>query len=122
MLSAHPYRSPAPPARRRSCVGDDGAQHSRRLRPLVLVFVVLGAWTGLIAWREHRLDAAIAAMPLATQQTAFRRHRDELATTCVTQPRLAAHCEAQARFLLHFPQCDDDCQQLARRFLPVPRR
>jgi cytochrome b pre-mRNA-processing protein 3 len=123
MLSAHPYRTaaPPPPSTRRGA-RDDAPPSSRRERLLVMTLVGLAGWTAFIGWREHRLDAAVASMPAAVQQAAFRRVHDDLSTTCVIQPRLADHCQAQAEFILRFPQCDDDCQELARRFLPMARR
>jgi hypothetical protein len=40
-----------------------------------------------------------------------------LGTVC--EPRLADHCRRQAEFVVRFPQCDAQCGELARRFLPI---
>ncbi len=118
----HPYRRPHPP-RPRAAGAVVGSTHaSRALRIVALLFLVFSGWIAIIGWREHRLNAAVAAMPVATQQAAYRRVYDELSTTCATQPQLDEHCRAQAEFILRFPQCGSDCDALARHFLSHARR
>ena len=118
----HPYRRPERPTAARAVPFADRGGDSRALRIVVLTLVVLGLWISITAWREHRLDVAVAAMPGAAQERAFRRAYDDLSTTCSTQPQLAEHCRTQAEFILRFPQCTSACETLARRFLPTARR
>lgn len=118
----HPYRRPGVPTPRAAGVAAADAGRSRALRVLALGLLGLSGWSAAIGWREHRLSAAVAAMPRAVQQAAYRRAHDELSTTCATQPQLDEHCRAEAELILHFPQCKADCDALARPFLADARR
>ncbi len=118
----HPYRRPDGPRPRAVGVAVAATGTSRALRVLALLFLVVSGWIAMIGWREHRLNAAVAAMPVATQQAAYRRAFDDLSTTCAARPELDEHCRAQAEFILHFPQCGTDCDALARHFLSKARR
>jgi hypothetical protein len=57
-----------------------------------------------------------------TRQALYLRALEELATIC-RQPTAAsrgvgAHCVAQARLVLGYPECGERCTQLARLILP----
>ena len=62
------------------------------------------------------------SLPADVQEATYRRTYEELATTCATEPTLADHCSDEAAFILRFPQCTSDCQQLARRYSPIARK
>ena len=85
-----------------------------------LLVVALGAsvlWIAGVAWREHRLTAAVAALPGDVQRETFVHIRDELLHVCTPERSdrggLDDRCRAEAAFLLRFPQCDADCARLA---------
>ncbi len=119
----HPYRSPAPPRDRASASTPRAVSQTSRIASLLLVvFAGLGVWAGVVAWHEHSVTRAIAALPRGVQEASYRRALEELSTTCSDQPALAEHCREQAELILHFPQCDDTCRQLARRHLPAAKR
>jgi hypothetical protein len=88
-------------------------------RILVGSLLLVAAWTGLVAWREHRISAAVSALPFAMQEQMYRRTYDELTSVCAAQPALAAHCRDEASLIVRLPQCGDDCQTLARRYFTV---
>jgi hypothetical protein len=122
---AHPYGASG-------ASDDDGTRRgprapilsrTSRLATLFMVtMIVIIAWLAAIAWRERELTSAVRDLPADVQQATFRRSYDELATTCATQPQLADHCSNVAQFVLRFPQCGPDCQELARRYFPVVTR
>ena len=118
-LSGHPYRRPQTPTR---STAPFVPRESRGLQLLMMLLIALGGWIGYIGWRERRLDAAVAAMPAVVQEASYRRALEELATTCATQPQLEDHCRAEATFIMRFPQCNQDCKELARRYLAHARR
>jgi hypothetical protein len=64
----------------------------------------------------------VRSLPQDVQEATYRRSYEELGTTCMTEPALADHCSNEAQFILRFPQCKDDCQQLARRYFPIVRK
>ena len=91
-----------------------------RLGALVLVtFIAAGAWFALIGLRERRLTNAVRALPPDVQAATYRRAYEDLATVCPGQPELGEHCSDEARFIVRFPQCQADCQRVARRYFPT---
>ncbi len=86
----------------------------------LLLFALAGIvlWIVNVAWHEHRLTAAVAAMPVDVQQETFAHIHDELLHVCaVERSRLDDRCREQATFILKFPQCDAACQTMAMPFL-----
>ena len=110
-----PYREggAAPPVEPRP---RDAAVRWSTLLVLALAGILL--WIGGVALREHRLAAAVAAMPRGVQQETYAHIRDELLHVCaVERSRLDDRCREQAAFILEFPQCDAACQTMALPFL-----
>ena len=97
-----------------------------RISRLALIFLtvmaVVGVWLAMIAWRERRLNGAVLTLPPDIQEAAFRRSYEELTTICAREPKLADHCGDEAQFVLRFPQCRSECQELARHYFPVGRK
>jgi hypothetical protein len=122
LSGGHPYRRPDAPRRRAASPVAAAAGASRALRILALCLLGFSGWIAVIGWREHRLNVAVAAMPVATQQAAYRRAYADLSTMCAAQPQLDEHCRAQAEFILRFPQCDAECDVLARHYISTHRR
>ncbi len=95
---------------------------SRLMTVCLIALVLIGAWVALVAWRERRLNDAVRALPPDVQEATFRRTYEELATTCRSEPALVAHCTDEAQLILRFPQCAADCQELARRYIPLGKK
>jgi hypothetical protein len=90
---------------------------------LLLVLLAMMAWAASIAWREHDLSAAIAALPVSERGALYRHTVEELSTVCTAPPeRLLEHCTHQAQLALKFPECDGDCRARATALLERPRR
>jgi hypothetical protein len=122
LSGGHPYRRPDAPTPSAAGPVAAGAGASRPLRIFALCVLVLSGWIAVIGWREHRLNVAVAAMPVAAQRAAYRRAYDDLSTMCAAHPQLDDHCAAQAEFILRFPQCSAECDALARRYLFTHKR
>ena len=119
----HPYRTPGGNRDEASTILPTTASRTSRLAALLLItFAVVGGWLALIAWHERQLTRAVRSLPPDVQEATYRRSYEELATTCATQPTLADHCSDEAEFILRFPQCRSDCEQLARRYSPTVRK
>lgn len=86
-----------------------------------MTLVTVGAWLGVITWRERRLTSAVHMLPRGVQEATYRRSHEELTTTCATEPQLREHCRDEAKFILRFPQCDSECRQLAHGWLSSSR-
>jgi cytochrome b pre-mRNA-processing protein 3 len=89
--------------------------------------VVVGMLTAIAViwiWTQGRENRAIEALPDAERRALYSRTLEDLRTVCATSHSsdLDLHCEAQARFILKFPECDAACQRLARWQLPHPTR
>jgi hypothetical protein len=96
----------------------------RRTLGVMAVFLAMGlAALGLSALPTAESPReAVARMPEARRADFVERTRDDLEHACqrgdtVPDP-VRTHCVEQARFLLLFPECKQDCQQLVSRFLP----
>lgn len=119
----HPYRaSHTRPVPESSPIRPPLSRSSRLAALLASLFVLICAWLVLIALRERSATQAVRALPESVQAATYRRAYEELATACATEPGLADHCTDEAQFILRFPQCTADCQQLARRYFPVVRK
>ena len=119
LQDGHPYRRRDTATVRPPRVEAASLAVSPLARLLLAGLILLGVWLFAIAWREHRLNGAVSALPPAAQQQAYRRAYDELATTCAAQPELETHCSEEAEFIRRLPQCTDDCRTLTRRYFPV---
>ncbi len=118
--ASHPYRRRDEPSRPRSADASAAAR-APDARWLLAAVVGTGAWLAATGWREHRLNAAVGALPLAVQQQSYARTYAELSTVCRDRPALAEHCREEAELIVRFPQCNDDCWRLARPFFAATK-
>lgn len=88
--------------------------------PVLCVSALFVAWI----WYAGSLDREISDMPAPQRQALYQRTSQTLQQSCATETdsALRDYCRDQADFILHFPECDEDCHALARRFLHVPAR
>ncbi len=97
---------------------DDRPQDARsRVPPLwvglgLLVLGLVGAWE----WSHRRVDDAVRSLPAAERQHLYERTLQTLQTSChpPSHPGLSSHCEDEADFITHFPECDAACRELAQ--------
>ncbi len=78
-----------------------------------------------IAWHRHaRVERAPEALPVAERHALYERTRETLRVTCspAAGSELEPFCRAQAAWLARFPECDEPCNELVRRFRPTPTR
>jgi hypothetical protein len=81
---------------------------------------------GLGVLYEGRNSRAVSRVPDPARNAIFERARQDLIETCAL-PQAADgpirdHCVHQAQFVLHFPECDEACAQVARATLPRAQR
>jgi cytochrome b pre-mRNA-processing protein 3 len=90
----------------------------------VVVVGMLSALALIWIWNQGHEDRAIEALPDGERRALYSRTLEDLRAVCKTarSSDLDLHCEAQARFILKFPDCDESCRKLADRQLPHPTR
>ena len=83
----------------------------------VVLVLVLGA---LISWEHGAESRALKQLRPEPRRTVYQSTWKELETLCHPPvPRgLERRCEAQRRFILEFPECDDACRALVVRQRP----
>jgi hypothetical protein len=83
--------------------------------------VVLLVW-GAIA-RQRAQTRAVTSIPVESRAQLYQRALSNL-QLCNTQSSegLEGFCSAEATLILAFPECDEACQLLARRFVSRPTR
>ncbi len=92
----------------------------RVLAILVAVLVLVALFRNMSA--EHR---AIARMDPVERRAVYEQAYGELRRLCGAGPRddaLEAQCQEQIRFIVQFPECDAECQAIARRHAPLPTK
>jgi hypothetical protein len=93
------------------------------------LYLVLGAATlvVLLVWgaiARHHADArAIASIPVESRAQLYERTLSNL-RFCNGQSSetFESFCSAEAKLIVAFPECDQECQKLARRFVARPSR
>jgi hypothetical protein len=101
---------------------------TRRRFLLLAAYVLLAMLgVGLIAywvWSLGEEQRAIRDLPTDERRAFFERTLQNLTTVCVGSDavHLGDFCRKEAERILLFPECDDHCQDLARRHLPRPVR
>jgi cytochrome b pre-mRNA-processing protein 3 len=90
----------------------------------VVVVGMLAAIAAIWIWNQGREERAIEALSDTERRALYQRTLEDLRAVCSTAHAsdLDLHCEAQARFILKFPECDEPCRQLAGWQLPHPTR
>ncbi|MFO0589495.1 MAG: hypothetical protein U0441_18300 [Polyangiaceae bacterium] len=88
--------------------------------PILAVVALLTTWI----WYAGCLDREISDLPEGERQALYQRTLATLRQTCSESPgpAMTDYCREQAELIQHFPECDEDCHLLARRFLHVPAR
>jgi hypothetical protein len=85
---------------------------------LVLIGVLLVLGLGaLISWEHGAESRALKELRTGQRRALYESTWKELETLCHTPvPRgLERRCEAQRRFILEFPECNDACRALVAR-------
>ncbi len=102
----------------------EGGASGRYWLPASAVLLALAGALLLWIWSKQSEQRAIQALPEAERQGLHRRTLEDLTSVCAAthSSDLDQYCERQARFILHFPECDDACRQLAHRQLGTPTR
>ncbi len=99
-----------------------------RLRRLGLrLFAILVAVVVLaVLFRNMSAEnRAIARMDPVERRAVYEHAYGELRRLCGAGPRddaLEAQCQEQIRFVVQFPECDAECQAIARRHTPLPTK
>jgi hypothetical protein len=81
----------------------------------------------LLVWRpiagQLAESRAVASIPDTSRVQLYQRILANL-QFCKGQSSeaLERFCSAEAKFILDFPECDQECRQLARRFMAHPSR
>ena len=73
----------------------------------------------------HRAgEQELRELPEAQRVAFYHRTLETLRTTCMAAsgPRLTDYCHEQAALVVHFPECDAACRELARHFTHKPTR
>ena len=87
---------------------------------------VLLLLVGLVLAVVSQQDARdVAALAEPTRRLLYRRTMEDLracASDRATAGPLRARCLERARFVLLFPECDDECRTTARMVLPSARK
>ncbi len=75
-------------------------------------------------WSATAESRAIRALPEAERHGLYRRTMDNLETICEpAAPRsMRGFCRQQAELATQLPDCDESCQEMARRHLSLPTR
>jgi cytochrome b pre-mRNA-processing protein 3 len=75
-------------------------------------------------WDRGAEERAIGRLSLVERQELYQRTLEDLRAVCGpgSARDLADHCQRQAHFILLFPECDADCERMARRQMPAPTR
>lgn len=94
------------------------------LRDLALPVLAGAGLFGAWIWYSGCIDRELRDLPEADRQALYQRTSQTLKQTCSESsgPQMTDYCRDQAELLLHFPECDDDCRALSRRYLHVPAR
>ena len=97
----------------------------RSLAKIGLVLLGIAAAILLLMWSEGSEQRAFRDMPPSERQALLSRTLENLKSVCTApEDAMRGFCGDQARLVLEFPECDDACQNLARRQLsrvPAPR-
>ena len=97
---------------------------NRRSLLVAVGFCVAAALALAAAWWTANEDARdLRALPSGERTQIFGRTLQNLRALCDPAPprSLRYYCRDQAAFILKFPECDDGCQDIARRHLTQPR-
>lgn len=93
---------------------------TRRLARVLVILLGIAALVGLWIYESGTERRAIRELPPDEQLALYQRTRANVQSACEHPPAdLSDFCRQQAEFLLHFPQCDQACEQLARERLSV---
>jgi hypothetical protein len=105
--------------RRRWWQGYEWSRLLKRLAIGLLAAIAVLLW----AWRQGSERRAVQGLPEADRAALYRRTLDTLTTTCRPGASEGLHdfCRDQAELLLGFPECDEACRALARRFVNPTR-
>ncbi|WP_044278278.1 hypothetical protein [Myxococcus stipitatus] len=84
-------------------------------KDLVRVFLLGGAMAAVVGWLASERRAVLSLEPEA-RAAAFQEEWAGFQRLCAgpTHQGFVPRCREQARFLLNFPECQGDCQELAR--------
>ena len=89
--------------------------------------LLLALAAAFLLWLENRAEqvTAIREIPAAQRAELFQSTRQTLLTACTPARRpagLQTYCDAQARFILQFDECDEACRDLSDSATTQPRR
>jgi hypothetical protein len=86
------------------------------------VALLIAVMVGAIA-RKRAEVRAVSTIPFDDRTHLYQRLLENL-RFCKANPveHFERFCSAEAEFVATFPECDDSCQELARRFISRPTR
>jgi hypothetical protein len=100
-------------------------RRSRSVRGLILVIFSLGV-LGLLWLRANSArERALQDLTRSERAALYARTLENLREVCQLPLRktgLSDYCEGQARFAVEFPECDEQCKNLAAPYLAQPSR
>lgn len=87
---------------------------------LLLLALVIGFTLLLRTCSVRELES----LPEPERRALYDRTLETLRTSCMHSrgPTLTKHCRDQATFIQRFPECQQECRELAERFEPKPSR
>lgn len=91
-------------------------QRLRRIAPTALVVVGIAVGSAYWVWSDGALARTIAALPTSERARLYTRTLENL-RLCharAQEDALRDFCDEQATLALAFPQCEDECSELAR--------
>ena len=89
------------------------------LRGAALLLLTIGA---IVLWVRYQGEErrAVSHLPAEERSELYRRELRSFRSLCGQGPRkdaLERQCKEKAEFILQFPECDRDCQLIARSHL-----
>ncbi len=96
----------------------------RSLTAAAGICLIVGLLSAGLWWSANEEARTVRALPRDQRAPVFTRTLQNLRVLCEPAPprSLRDHCRDQAGFILKFPECDDSCQEIARRHLTMPQR
>jgi hypothetical protein len=90
------------------------ARKSRFTTRSLWLALAIALGVGFWVWSEGSEQRAIHRLPRDERLALYQRTLENVRTICVSQDlALGPYCAEQARILLLFAECDDECRRLA---------
>ena len=94
-------------------------------RPAIALFGLLALGiAGTTFWNHRQARQELLRMRSAERHVLYEHVLGTLIEVCArgNAQNLTEYCGAQARYVALFPECDESCHHLSRRFSPLPTK